>query len=131
MKILIAEDDFVSRRLMQGILSPYGECHVAVNGREAVEQFKLALKENDNYDLVCLDIMMPEKDGNEVLREIRDLEDKAGILGLDGVKIIMTTALDNPRIIMKAFKDQCEDYIIKPVDKTKLLDKVRKLGLIK
>jgi two-component system chemotaxis response regulator CheY len=131
MKTLIVEDDFVSRRLMQVILSPYGICHLAVNGREAVDAFVMACEENDPYDLICLDIMMPEMDGHEVLREVRRLEDQRGVCGLEGVKVIMITALSDPRTIMTAFKEQCEDYLIKPIEKFKLLDKVRKLGLIK
>ena len=42
MKTLIVEDDFTSRLSMQAILSPYGECHIAVNGREAIQAFRLA-----------------------------------------------------------------------------------------
>lgn len=100
MKVLIVEDDFVSRRLMQGILSPYGICHVAVNGREAVEAFKIAINELDPYQLICLDIMMPEMDGHEALREIRRFEEEEGITSR--VKVIMTTALNDPQTIMKS-----------------------------
>ena len=131
MKTLIVEDDFVSRRLLQAILSPYGRCEVATNGKEAVQAFELAWQEKDPYNLICLDIMMPEMDGLQVLAEVRRIEDEKGIDGLSGVKIVMTTALDDPRSIMKAFKQQCEDYLIKPIDRPKLLEKVRNLGLIK
>ncbi|MCA1987263.1 MAG: response regulator, partial [Desulfovibrio sp.] len=65
MRVLIVEDDFTSRKLMQTILSPYGDCDVAVNGREAVEAFQNALNSAKPYDLVCMDIMMPEMDGQE------------------------------------------------------------------
>ena len=130
MKTLIVEDDFVSRRLIQTILSPYGRCEMATNGKEAVLAFKLAWKENDPYDLICLDIMMPEMDGLEVLEEVRRIEEERGISGLSGVKIIMTTALDDPRSIMKAFNKQCEDYLIKPIDRVRLLEKVKELGLM-
>lgn len=130
MKTLIVEDDFISRRLLQAILSPYGACEMATNGKEAVLAFKLAWEENDPYDLICLDIMMPEMDGLGVLEEVRRLEEERGISGLTGVKIIMTTALSDPRSIMKAFKQQCEDYLIKPIDRVRLIEKVKGLGLI-
>jgi two-component system chemotaxis response regulator CheY len=42
MKTLIVEDDFTSRLFLQKILSPYGECHIAVNGNEAVQAFQMA-----------------------------------------------------------------------------------------
>ncbi|MFP4563130.1 MAG: response regulator [Spirochaetia bacterium] len=130
MRILIVEDEFGSRKLLQKFLSPYGECDLAVDGQEAVDAFKLALKEEDPYELVCLDIMLPKKDGQTVLKEIRQIEAKQGKEGLDGVKIIMTTALNDPKNIMEAFKSQCEAYIPKPISKQKLLEEMRNLGLV-
>lgn len=130
MKTLIVEDDFISRKLLQTILSPYGTCDVAVNGREAIQAFNLALEEGIPYDLICLDIMMPEMDGREVLQEIRRIEDARVIIGKAGVKIIMTTAVSDPRVIMEAFKSQCEGYIVKPIDRQSLLEKIKEVGLI-
>ena len=43
--MLLVEDDFASRLLLQTFLSRYGECHIAVNGREAVEAFRAALEQ--------------------------------------------------------------------------------------
>ncbi|HBN09144.1 MAG TPA: response regulator, partial [Cyanobacteria bacterium UBA8530] len=60
MRILIVEDDFTSRRLLQKILAPYGECEIAINGKEAVSAVELAWGEDAPYHLICLDIMMPE-----------------------------------------------------------------------
>ena len=74
MKALIVEDDFTSRLLLQGLLQPFGVCHVCINGKEAVEAFKIALDQKEPYDLVCLDIMMPEMDGQTALKEIRAIE---------------------------------------------------------
>lgn len=131
MKILIVEDEFTSRRLLQKILSVYGECDVAINGREAVEALVIALDEGQPYDLVCLDIMMPEMDGHEALKRIREIEAERSIAGLDGVKVIMTTALSDGKNIFSAFRAGCEGYIIKPIDKKKLISELKKLGLIK
>jgi len=131
MKTLIVEDDFICRTLIQEILSPYGVCHVAANGNEALEAFEKALNDNDPYDLICLDIMMPEMDGQEALQQIRALEQKKGIGGSDIVKVIMTTALSDPQNIMKAFiKGHCEAYLTKPINAEKLLTQCEKLGLI-
>ncbi len=130
MKILIVEDEFGSRKLLQKFLSPYGTCDLAVDGEEAVEAFELAMKEKEPYDLICLDIMLPKKDGQTVLKEIRDMESGAGIGGLAGVKVIMTTALSDPKNIMEAFSSQCEAYIPKPISKKKLLEEMKGLGLL-
>ena len=75
MRTLIVEDDFTSRLLMQAILAPCGECHIAVNGREAIQAFRLARAQGRPYDLVCLDIMMPEMDGHAVLKVLRAAEE--------------------------------------------------------
>jgi two-component system, chemotaxis family, chemotaxis protein CheY len=64
MRCLIVEDDFVGRKLMQKYLSDYGECDVAVDGEEAVEAFRQAVENETPYDLICLDIMMPNMNGH-------------------------------------------------------------------
>lgn len=130
MKFLIVEDDFTARKLLQMYLSDYGDCFIAVNGNEAVEAVQQALEEAQPYDLVCLDIMMPEMDGHGVLKTIRHMEKEHGISGLDSVKVIMTTALRDSKHITGAFSTGCEAYIVKPVGKEKLLEEMEKLGLI-
>lgn len=131
MKAIIAEDDFTSRILLQALLQPYGICHISVNGKEVVEAIRSALDAGEPYDLVCLDIMMPEADGQTALKDIRALESTKGILPSDGVKIIMTTALSDKRNIMSAFKEQCDAYLVKPIEKEKLEEDLKKLGFIK
>ena len=129
MKCLIVEDNFVARTLMQKLLSKVGECHIAVNGQEAVEAFGDALEGGDPYDLVCLDIMMPEMDGHEALRAMREMEEERGIHGLEGVKVIVTTALGDSKNILGAYRQGCESYIVKPVSKERLFEEIGKLGL--
>lgn len=130
MKTLIVEDDFAARKLMQRWLSSCSDCDIAVNGIEAVDAFNEALKEGAPYDLICLDIMMPQMDGHQTLEAIRQLESDHGIGGLDGVKVIMTTALGDSKHVMDAFREGCEGYIVKPVEKQKLLTEMEKLGLL-
>ncbi len=130
MRALIAEDDFTSRLLMQKLLAPYGESHVAINGREALGAFKAARMNRRPYDLICLDIMMPEMDGQTVLREIRVIEEGARIRHNRRVKILMTTALKDAKSVMTAFRELCDGYLVKPIDKAKLLKYLAELGLI-
>ncbi|MDM8535509.1 response regulator [Desulfobacterales bacterium HSG17] len=132
MKILIVEDDFISRRIIKDILSPYGDCDVVVDGGEAVQAFKLAHKANEPYNLVCMDIMMPNVDGQEALKQIRDFEKESGIKGSAEVKVIMVTALDDPKTVFKAYyKGGATSYIVKPIEKDKLIQEIRGLGLIR
>ena len=131
MKVLIVEDDFTSRKLLQTILAPYGECDIAVNGKEAVEAFELTMRSGAPYDLVCMDIMMPEMDGQEALKKIRSLERDAGVRGAGEVKVIMTTALDDPKNVVEAYyKGGATSYIPKPIDKQLFVHLLRNLGLV-
>lgn len=130
MKTLIAEDDFTSRLLLQEFLNPYGPSHIAVNGTEAVAAMGAALDAGEPYNLVCLDIMMPEMDGQTALRRIRDLEEARGILSSRGARIIMTTALSDVKSIVTAFSGLCDVYLMKPIDRAKLLEELHKLKLI-
>ncbi len=132
MRVLIVEDDFTSRKLMQNILAPYGECDIAVNGKEAVEAFEEGLKNDNPYDLVCMDIMMPEMDGQEALKQIRSIEKNMGIRGPKEVKVVMTTALDDPKNVVEAYyKGGATSYIPKPIDRQLFVHLLRNLGLIK
>lgn len=130
MKCLIVDDEFAARKLLQVYLSDYADYFVAVNGREAVEAVREALEEREPYDLICLDIMMPEMDGRQALETIRQIEKEHGIGGLDCVKVIMMTALDDSKNIMDAFRTGCEAYIVKPIRKEQLLKEMKHLGLL-
>ena len=130
MRTLIVEDEFNCRNLMTKFLMPLGHTDIATNGDEAIVAFKQAHDENQPYDLICLDIMMTNKDGNETLTEIRQIENDKGIGGPDGVKIIMTTAVDSSQSIFSAFRQGCESYIIKPIGKRILYDELQRLELL-
>ncbi len=130
MKILIVEDDFTIRKLMQVYLKAHADCDIAVNGKEAVQAFCDALDAGQPYDLVCLDVSMPEMDGQEALREIRTFEENKKIAVGDGVKVIMTTAFGDKGNILNAFKSGCEAYLVKPVSREKLYAEIEKMGFM-
>ncbi len=130
MRILVAEDDFSARLVLQRLLKEYGSVDVAVDGREAVEAFRAALETGEPYRLVCLDIMMPEVDGQEALRQMRALERELGVPSCRGAKIVMTTALDDPKTVVEAFKGLCDTYIVKPIDKEALRLALARVGLL-
>lgn len=130
MKILIADDNYASRRLLKAFLKDFGDCSFAVNGLEAVEAFKLAFENSDPFQLICLDIMMPEMDGMEALRQIRAYEAEQKIAADKLCKIVMTTALDERKDIIESFNEGCEGYLIKPVEENQITKVLVQLGLI-
>jgi two-component system chemotaxis response regulator CheY len=130
MRVLIAEDDYVSRKFILKFLSKYGVCDVTVNGKEAVEAFIISVETEEYYDLICLDIMMPELDGTEVLKVIKKMEIVNEIKDENKSKIIMMTALSDVETIKNAYKDGSHGYAVKPLDTEKIEKVLRKLELI-
>ena len=131
MKTLIVEDESTSLVILNELLSPFGECYTAVDGAEAIRAFRVALEENEPYDLICMDIMMPNIDGQQALKEIRKIETEKHVRNSDKVKVIMTTALEDQKNVIDAFyKGGAASYLVKPIDKKKLLDEIRQLELI-
>jgi two-component system, chemotaxis family, chemotaxis protein CheY len=129
MRILVVEDDFISRRLLCRYLQASGECDVAVNGNEAVGAFKQSLMQGERYDLVCLDIMMPGIDGQETLKRMRALEQEHGVDDARRARVIMTTALEDHDSVLAAFSNACDGYVVKPIEKRKFLETLASIGL--
>lgn len=129
MRILIAEDDLGSRKFMQQFLKSYGDCDVTVDGIETVDAFLLAWDEEDPYELICLDIMMPKLDGLKALKIIRELENDKKVPEENRVKIVMTTALNEQQTVYEAFDLGCEAFAAKPINQEKLKEVLEKLGI--
>ena len=109
-KILIADDSEFMRKVLKGMLEDGGltnliECS---NGRECLDVFKTG-----NPDLVLLDIIMPEIDGMEVLKQIGGK-----------VSVIMVSAVGQEKVMDEAKRYGALGYIVKPFDKNQVLEKV-------
>ena len=131
MKVLIVEDDAVSRKMIEMLIKPLvDKFDLAKDGLIAMEFFNKAVENEDRYNLVLLDIMLPKMDGQTLLQEFRKNEIQHGILGNKSCKIIMVSALNDAGNIMEAFKNQCDGYLTKPYDKENLLNELKKLDLI-
>ncbi|OGV35491.1 MAG: hypothetical protein A2020_02440 [Lentisphaerae bacterium GWF2_45_14] len=129
MRILIVDDDFAIRKVISIWLRKAGESDMAENGRDAVALATKAYEEGNPYDLMCLDIMMPIMNGLDALKNIRKYEKSRGIETGSGMKVIMATAASNPKSIMGAFDEQCEAYLVKPIEEEELFATIKKLGL--
>ena len=130
MRILIAEDDRISRTFMKEFMKEYGQCDVAVDGMEALDFFMDAVKKEDPYRLICLDIMMPKVDGLKVLRVIRAMEKQHDVPQEKRARILMTTALADLDYVDQAFKLGADGYAAKPIDTDKITEVIRNMGLI-
>jgi two-component system chemotaxis response regulator CheY len=131
MRILIVEDDFVGRKVMNQLLLEYGQCDVAVDGLEAVKAFDLACEAGQPYDVMFLDIMMPNMSGHEALKIIRDKEKERGVTPQNEVKVIMTSALDDVKNVTQSFfQGGASAYLVKPIERRKVIEELRKLGMI-
>ena len=130
MRILIAEDDRISRTFLQKFMQVYGETVVAVDGMETVDLYMDAIKQNKPYDLLCLDIMMPKVDGLKVLKVIRQLEKQHNVPPEKHLTIIMMTALADVGYVDEAFRQGCDAYASKPVNTDKVEEVMRNLSLI-
>jgi len=131
MRCLITEDDFISRRILRELLNPHFDIEIAVDGEESITAFRLAHEAKQPFDLICMDIMMPKMDGREALRRIRALEKELGVPPNLEVKVIMVTALDDPKTVFDSFyQDGATAYLVKPISKQKLVRELRALGLV-
>lgn len=126
MKILIVEDQFMSRRILQKIFEDYGTCDLASDGTEALEAFQLAHRSERPYDLIVMDIVMPEKDGMSALQEIRAWEGKRNIQGLDRTKIVMATVSRDSDNVLGSFRSGCDGYITKPFRRDQVIADLKK-----
>ena len=130
MKCLIIDDDEFNRDYVAALLGSEAQCEQARNGKEAVEKFVTALESNAPFDLVLLDIMMPDMNGHEIARAIRAIEKDHRLEAGKRVNIVMLTALNSPQDAMESFcTAQSAAYLVKPVSREKLSGVISKLGL--
>jgi two-component system, chemotaxis family, chemotaxis protein CheY len=130
MRSLIVDDDPTNRVLLDAILSQHGKCQIAVNGRDAVNAFRKANDTGLSYDLVCMDISMPEMDGFTAVKQIRALEEARGILPKAGAKILMASASGDTKDIFRSVRESCNGYMVKPVSAIQLLEHLKRLLLL-
>ena len=116
-KCILAVDDtaFILSRITDALVKHYDV--VTVNS--GVRALKYLSK--NKPDLILLDIRMPLRDGFEILREIRTMEDRADI------PVVMLTGMEDKRYVMESIKLGIRDYILKPFDPNDLLARVRRI----
>ncbi|MFO7849590.1 MAG: response regulator [Spirochaetia bacterium] len=115
-KILVVDDSIFVKKQLSRILAGEGYeiVDTAAEGSEALEKYKSLYPE---VDLVTMDITMPGMDGVTALQKIIEYDKEA--------KVIMISALGKPDLVKKAFMLGAKNYIIKPLDRAKVLERLR------
>ncbi|MCP3875765.1 MAG: response regulator [Desulfobacteraceae bacterium] len=129
MKILVVDDELVSRKKMMKIAAEFGQVEGVQNGAAAISAIERSLMDRKLYNLITLDVSMPDISGTEVLSTIRDLEDERGLDPDEKAKILMVTAHSDIETV-KACAGKCDGYAIKPFNKEGIVEKLKKLGLL-
>lgn len=129
MRILVIDDDYVSRTKIKAILSAYGDCDAAPDGFIAQDLFMKAHEEAVPYHLITVDINMPGRDGQDVVKNLRNAEKAEGISPADIAKIVMITVSSDLHDVSKSYYEGCHGYCVKPVTPQKMAEVLRNLGI--
>ena len=129
MRILVVDDDYVSRSKLAALLAPYGQCDSSPNGEIALKLFEEAQKELAPYELVTMDIEMPGMNGEEVVKQMRKVEESLQVPTLDSVKILMVTVKHALKDVSASYYHGCNGYLIKPTTPEGLREALAEIGI--
>ena len=132
MRILIVDDDLVSREKLKALLTPYGDCMTVPDGKWAMKKFKHGNERTRPFDLITVDIDMPEMSGHELVQEIRAWENQHRLYrkGKEA-KILMVTSRTTPAEVIASFREGVEWYLMKPLTPESLDDALTRLEIEK
>jgi len=128
MRVLIIDDEMTALIKMKALLGAYGDCTCVTNGFQALEQCATAIKDGAPFDLITIDIELPKASGFEVLSAINKFEKDRNIPA--SIKI-MVTASGTKSNLVKAATKGCNGFMVKPVRKDNLDEKMASLGFAK
>lgn len=128
MKILIVDDEKISRTILKSKMKNLGDCTAVDNARDALVKIEAAKTAGEPFDLITLDVSMPGMDGRHALQQIRKAEIQAKIPKEERVKIVMVTARMNLNTIKECIRMGCNGYLVKPVSRYQLLQNMGKMG---
>ncbi len=127
LRILIIDDEIAALAKMQIMLSPFGECELADCGKQALDMIKKSVMNNNYYDLITIDIELPDINGIELLDMIKAYEKQ---FSATSIKFIVSASGTTENVI-NALARNCNDFLVKPVKKDVLKEKLLKWRLIR
>ena len=128
MKILIIDDEMSALTKMKVLLSPYGECSLSTHGHQAMQFCAKAIEGGVPFELIAIDIQLGDTTGHDLMEEIKTLEAKANVRP---ARKIMITASGTKENLVKAHTKGCDAFLVKPVKRDALEQKMLSLGYAK
>jgi two-component system, chemotaxis family, chemotaxis protein CheY len=129
MRILIVDDEMVSRTKLELIMEYFGDCQTVDHGDDALAAFHEAHRDGEPFNLIMLDIKLPGMDGIQLLSAIRNAEKELNIENSRRAKILMISSYRDKDRIVASIQSGCDDYIGKPFDLDLIRNKLGKLGI--
>ena len=121
--MLVEDDPLIVEFTEKNLIKDGFEVIVATTGNDALE-----LMSTHRADIILLDIMLPDMDGFEVCRRIRQCDVPRPSLVPADVPIVMLTAMGSETDVVRGFKLGADDYIVKPFSPTELLARISRLS---
>ena len=127
MKILIVDDEMAALTKMKVLMVPYGECTLATNAAQALQLCAKAILGGTPFEMVTIDIQLGDASGHDLLNAIKQLENNEKS---PPSKKLMATASGTRENLMKAHAKGCDGFIVKPVMRDALEQKMLSMGFV-
>lgn len=130
MRVLLLEDVKLLQKMVKNFLKDLAVVEITESGTSALRLFKESIEKNEPYDAIFLDVLIPDIDGLQVLKEIRKIESDNNIPAENRSKIVMVSSVTDENTVKRALTAGCEGYIAKPFSKDRLIAELKNLKLI-
>lgn len=128
MKILIIDDEIAALTKLKVLLASYGECTMSTKAEQALRFYEASIQNQAFFDLALIDIHLPEASGLDILESLIQMEVEAE--APHAIKIIVT-ASGTKENLMRAYSKGCDGFLVKPVKRDTLDEKLQSLGFEK
>ncbi|OGH02791.1 MAG: hypothetical protein A2557_02960 [Candidatus Lambdaproteobacteria bacterium RIFOXYD2_FULL_56_26] len=129
MRILVIDDEKHSADLLAKILSPWSTVEIALSGKEGLTLFTQGLDHQTPFDLVFLDIVMPDLNGHQVLEGIRRIEAQRN--HREETPVVIATVKEDGHTILQSFAAGAQHFFTKPYDRQAIFELLKEQGLLK